>query len=353
MPLSMLLISEKLPEYLQDKFPERGKTEVLELTSLAKGWETELFSFVYTYMIDDREIREDLILRIYPGTNTQHKTKREYETLKVLYNAGYPVPKTHILELDTSFLDYSFIIMDRIMGSDMGDDFFKALQNEEYERLQKQIIYPMCSLFVKLHSLDWKILQKSENLNSLENQEKLIFKNLIKYESILERDDLPELSPILDWLKENSNDIKIELAITHGDFHPHNIMISNEGDAFVIDWPAGTVGDYRADLGWTLLLTGAYTSKEIRNMVLNTYESIKGSKVHAIEFFEVLSALRRLMDIMILFKHGAEASGMREEARQQIVDSLPHLNYVISLVKDTTGVIIPEVENFIQSVLKS
>ncbi|MCE7743115.1 MAG: phosphotransferase, partial [Candidatus Heimdallarchaeota archaeon] len=284
---------------------------------------------------------------------SQNKTKREFSSLIALYDAGYPVPKTHILELDNSFLDNSFIIMDRIKGSDMGDDFFKTLQEEDYEKLQNEFILPICNLFVKLHRLDWKILRTDSSENVLKNPSNLIADNLTKTRIRLKEKKLPELKPILDWLMQNNDGIKVELSINHGDFHPHNIMISNEGEAYVIDWPACSVGDYREDLGWTLLLTGAYTSREIRDMILETYENIKGSKTEHIEFFEVLSALRRLMDIMILFKHGSETSGMREEAKQQILDSLPHLNYVISLVKDVAGIAVPGVEEFIQSVLRS
>ena len=87
-------------------------------------------------------------------------------------------------------------------------------------------------------------------------------------------------------------------------------------------------------------------------MILGSYESFKGSKVPQIEFFEVLSALRRLRDIMTLFKYGANKAAMREEAKQQIIDSLPHLENTISLVKEITRISIPEVENFIQLIIK-
>ncbi len=353
MTLSILRINEKLLEYLQDRFPERKKTKVFQLESLSKGWETELYSFIYTYEEANNEYKEDLILRIYPGTNIQNKTKKEYDVLKVLHKAGYPVPETHILELNERFLEKPFIIMDRISGSDMGDDFFKTLQEGNIERLQEEILPILNNLFVQLHRLDWKILLEERDSTSFENLENFINNKLNKFESYLEEDQLPELKPILNWLKKNKDEIEVEIAIIHRDFHPHNIMISNEGKAFVIDWPACSLGDYREDLGWTLLLTGAYTTKEVRNMLLESYESVKGAKVSRIEFFEVLAAFRRLRDIMRVFKYGAETSGMRKEAKEQILETLSHVNYVISLVKEITKTEIPEVEDFIQSIIRS
>ena len=210
----------------------------------------------------------------------------------------------------------------------------------------------MCNLFVKLHSLDWRILRQENDIDLIKNQESLVRDYLSKIKTKLEKEQLQELIPILEWLETNSNDIRVELAIIHGDFHPHNIMITDKGNIFVIDWSSCSIGDYREDLGWTLLLTRAYTSKEIRNMILGSYESFKGSKVPQIEFFEVLSALRRLRDIMTLFKYGANKAAMREEAKQQIIDSLPHLENTISLVKEITRISIPEVENFIQLIIK-
>ena len=352
MPLSILLIEEKLLVYFQQKFPHRKRTQILNVQSLTKGWETELFSFTYSYQENCEMRGEEFVLRIYPGLSAKDNIKKEFTALKALYKAGYPVPKTHFLELDTSFFGHSFIIMDRIIGSDMGEEFFQTLQEGNYEKLQREFIHPMCNLFVQLHNLDWRILQGENDYKDILKEKNLLNK-ISRLETRVNREQLSELKPIIHWLKSNCKEIKIDLAINHGDFHPHNIMISDKGEAFVIDWSACSIGDYREDLGWTLLLTGAYTTRKIRDMILETYESIKGIEVQKIKFFEVLSAVRRLRDILLLFKYGADTSGMREEAKDQVKQQIAHLNYVLSLVKTTTGIDIQEIENFVQSILRS
>ena len=138
MPLSILCINQKLTDYLKKKFPEREKTGISEILSLSKGWETELFSFVYSYQDREKKYRENLILRIYPGTDTTNKTRREYNALKVLYKTGYPVPKTYILELNPSFFNYPFIIMERILGSDMGNAFLKLQMKKITKNYKKK-----------------------------------------------------------------------------------------------------------------------------------------------------------------------------------------------------------------------
>ena len=66
MPLSVLSIEENLTRYFENKFPERRENRIAEITSLAKGWETELFSFKYKYIEKGDSIKKQLILLVLP-----------------------------------------------------------------------------------------------------------------------------------------------------------------------------------------------------------------------------------------------------------------------------------------------
>jgi aminoglycoside phosphotransferase (APT) family kinase protein len=210
----------------------------------------------------------------------------------------------------------------------------------------------MNELFLKLHRLDWQTFQNEANMGVFEVKD-YIHNKLAIIGKKLKQDNLIELIPIVEWLKKNNKQIEVELAVTHGDFHPHNIMISDEGQAFVIDWAACSIRDFREDLGWSLLLTGAYTSREIRNEVLKSYEFCKKKEIAFIEYFEVLAALRRLWDILTIFQQGAGSLGLREEARTQILETKFHLEYVLSLIEENTGLNLNRLEKLIQSILSS
>ncbi|MFW9852509.1 MAG: phosphotransferase family protein, partial [Candidatus Thorarchaeota archaeon] len=180
-----------------------------------------------------------------------------------------------------------------------------------------------------------------------------IDRRILNYERIINQSEIHELQPILDWLIERKNDAYSERAsILHRDFHPHNILVTKEGEAFVIDWAACTIGDYREDLGWSLLLTHAYTNKEIRNKILELYEKEKGSEVKNIEYFEILAILRRFSDILNIFKFGAKTAGMRDEATQQIKETIFHMRRIYELLEEKTGIKITELERFIQNLDK-
>ena len=112
------------------------------------------------------------------------------------------------------------------------------------------------------------------------------------------------------------------------------------------------IGDFRQDLGWTLLLVRAYSGNQIRDMVLKYYEEARGSEVEDINFFEILAATRRIMDILLFFKQSPETAGIREETIQQIKETVFHLENIASFVKNKTGISIPKFDNLIQTILK-
>ena len=354
MSLSVLRVKKNLEKYLRTRYSTRTEREIVGVKSLTKGWETELFSFDFRFKEEGEQKEENLILRIYPGKDVQSKIKWEFNVLVALFNVGYPVPKTHFLEMNESYFGKPFIIMDRIVGEDMGEVFTKALETNDMRKITEDILPVFTKLFVKLHYLDWRIIPIRFNKKKMKNPYFFIDRNLASIQKIIHKFNLHELQPLLYWLKERRDKVPTEkISILHRDFHPHNIIISKERKAYVIDWPSCTVGDFRQDMGWTLMLVSAYTSIELRDTILFAYEKELGSKIAEIEFFEVLAAFRRFADIMIMFKHSPEEYGHREETLQQIKETVFHIENIYSLIRKKTNLSIPDLEEFIQSIINS
>jgi len=352
MPLSTLRISENLAKYLHNYFPENKNTEVLDVVPLAKGWETELFSFIYSYKKEGKKEEKKLILRMYPGENMEKKISWEYKVLKILYKSGYPVPKTHLLDLDKDIFGNPFIIMDRIEGTDMGEDFTNALMKNDQDKIVNEILPILSKLFVELHNLDWRILSSDISNEDINNPYFFIDKRIANFEKVINQYHMQELRPILEWVKEGRDKVKTErISILHGDFHPHNVIISEASEPYVIDWPGCSIGDFRQDLGWTLMLVVAYTSKEIRDEILRQYQNEIDFEIKNIEFFEVIAALSRFSEIFIALKYNFEEFGWREEAIEQIKETIFHLENLNSYVQTITNLSNPELEESIQSLL--
>ncbi len=351
MSLSVLRVKKNLEKYFQKIYQTKGEIEISDVTSLAKGWETELFSFVFRYREENQKKEEQLILRIYPGKNMQNKIKWEHEVLTALFKAGYPVPETHLLEMDKSFFGKPFIIMDRIIGVDMGEEFTNALETNDMKTITEKILPTLIKLFVELHNLDWNIIPSSISEEEASNPYFFIDRGLASKERTMKNYDLHELQPIFNWLRERRDSVPSEkVSVLHQDFHPHNIVKSNEGKAYVIDWPSCYVGDFRQDLGWTLLLVSAYASSELRDIILDAYENEMGFTVKEMDYFEIFAAFRRFADILIMFKHSPEEHGSREETIHQIKETVFHIENIYSLVRRKTKLSIPELEKFIQSI---
>jgi aminoglycoside phosphotransferase (APT) family kinase protein len=129
--------------------------------------------------------------------------------------------------------------------------------------------------------------------------------------------------------------------VTHGDYHPWNILCPTPERLVVIDWTSAEIFDFRFDLAWTLLLIASTLGPEARERVLAGYEQARGAPVHDLAFFDVMAATRRLGDIIISLRHGAEAMGMRPGAEALMAGENPHLRAAYALLIDRTGLTIP------------
>ncbi len=333
-----------LESYLKSAYPERTKLSVQGLTELTDGWETEIHSFDLDYSIDGKNFRDSLILRMYPGSQGEYRSEKEFQLLRDINDVGYPVPAVHHLETDSAHLGMPFIIMDRIKGHLLDDDL-------QYDEKHDESMNLFCKLFVKLHSVDWRQIVK--DTSKFESNDPFFFVNdgLTSYKTALEHHSRTELFPILEWLRERANNVPCDSpSLIHGDFHPRNILIDHEGNPFVIDWTASTVTDYRADLAWTLLLAGTYWGKKYHDIILHKYEAFAERKVNEIEFFEVFAILRRMFDISVSLGSSATDLGMRQDAADMMRESTHHVRNVYSLLQEYTGIRVTEFEQLIQSI---
>ena len=107
------------------------------------------------------------------------------------------------------------------------------------------------------------------------------------------------------------------------------------------------VADPRMDLAWTLLLMSTYGNPEARGIILDEYERIADHKVNQIEYFEVIASLRRLFSILVSLSAGADKLGMRPEAVAMMKQQAKHVENVYSILRDRTGIDVPEVEAII------
>ncbi|MHA2046245.1 MAG: phosphotransferase family protein [Candidatus Thorarchaeota archaeon] len=318
-----------------------------DYNDITSGWETQIYSFDFEWKTKSRKMKEGLIVRVYSPGVGKVKAERESTVMTQLSRVGYPVPRIHVTETDGSVLGNPFIIMDRIEGSTLNDKFGQSdVENDKW-------VMVFSRLFVKLHKLDWKYFAADSQSYHPEDPYYIIKSKITEVKEALQHHGKIELSPIADWLHKRVDSVPCERpSIIHGDFHPMNIMIDNQLNPFVIDWGAAKISDFRSDLAWTLLLTRAYSTKENRDRFLHGYQRAIGHEIDEIEYFEVLSILRRLFDVSVSLDEGASELGMREDSVEMMKEQMGHIRVVYDMLGELTGIEIPEVESLIDSFSK-
>jgi aminoglycoside phosphotransferase (APT) family kinase protein len=324
-------ILQKLSAYYQEKV----QAQIVDITRITEGWETEVYSFTVNHGKNGH--CTELILRIYPGEDALQKSQKEFYAMNQLHKMGVPVPEVFFLEVNTSYLGNPFVIMEKIKGQPMW-----AIITENPHR-KKELLTLFCKMFVDLHSLSWRPFS-----NKSLDEDPYIWVNFFikKAKTSIEKFKKSEFNPSLNWIEARVQDVPNTLSLTHGDYHPDNVLVRNDA-AFIIDWGGVDVSDFRMDVAWTLLLTSTHGNPELRDMILSEYERIQGCKIEHIEYFDVLACLKRLFTISVSLTDGATKLGMRPGAEAMMRKNANHVRGVYQLLRRRTGISIPEIEQLI------
>jgi len=332
-----------LKQFCSECFPELRDIRITEPQSVSQGWESDVYSFDLEHGFPkDRSIRK-FILRIYPGNDAYEKSLREYEGMKKLHSAGYPVPEVFALSRDHSPLGKPFMIMERIIGKGMWDVISSSAFGIKVELLSE-----FCELEAGLHSLDWRILEDG-NDGRFDDPWCFIDEYLDKGKEYIELTGATGFKSTVSWLEERRDQVPCRKPCpVHLDFHPGNVIIGDDGKNIVIDWTQVSVSDFRFDLSWTMLLMSTHMDRKWRDLVLKEYRKQSDSPVEFIEYFEVFSCVKRLISVYSSLISGPEAMGMRPEALDMMKQQMSSIGRVYSTLIALTGRRIPEIDTMLE-----
>lgn len=338
--------SAPLIDYIRQYYPDRSNLQVINIRNITSGWETEIFSLDLTWNSNGETKSQALVARIFPGKGAAAKAQSEFSKMKQLRSMEYPVPEVFLVEKDANVIGNPFLLMERIDGPLLDEKL--GVSQAEYVKW----LNVFCKLFVKLHQLDWRPFATNAEEQSISNTHIILSSRLTRYKSVLDEYQKKELTPILEWLMKRVDGISgITPSITHGDYHPFNILLDKNDIPHVIDWGASSIDDYRKDLAWTLLLAGTFGNMKLRDDILQDYEKIARKQVEHIEFFEVGAILRRLFDISTSMSLGADELGMRPDAIEMIKSRVDHIKGVRDRLEDLTSIVIPKIDSLVDELL--
>ncbi len=307
-----------------------------DLTSISAGGESDVYSFALEHGRPGSRKTLDLILRIYPDDDAYEKSAREFEGIRKLYKAGYPVPEVRTLERDDSPFKKPFVIMERIEGQTM-----RSLMAESGQATREKYMHSLSSLMSRLHRLDWH--PYADSGLDYGDPYSLIDQTLKMYRDYLGRFPVSGFPEILEWLDARRDLVPCNRpSVVHMDLHSENILVQPDGKAIVIDWTHVGVSDPCMDLAWMINLMSTQDDSKWRDFILAAYEEEMGDAEEEIEYFEVLASVKRLASVFVSIEYGPAVLDMRPDAVEAMKGNAPALTKVHELLVARTGLPTPE-----------
>lgn len=328
---SLKTLETRLLDYYHTQ-PETGENARIDnLTQINNGWASNVYAFTLRYEENGESVGQNLVLKTYADTpDGKDRALKERHALFNLRADRYPVPGVSAVEIDPVHLGTPFVVMEQVDGQLLWD----AIQNaDDYKRAE--LIRLFVGLLVELHE---KGIEKFA-ANAKITEHTLVNREVYTLRSLATHYNRPEMMPVVEWLYERRKDAPTDRpVITHRDYHPWNVLVTEQGRPFVIDW-GWQISDPRYDLAWTLTLMERSGYGDFRNEVLAQYEAMTGKPVDHLAYFEVLATTRWLMEVTNSLLLGINLrEGSQDEFRALVADYIRH---AANLIESRTGIALP------------
>ncbi|MHA2235674.1 MAG: phosphotransferase family protein [Candidatus Thorarchaeota archaeon] len=274
--------------------PDLSNPRIDDFTPILGGADTTIYGFD---LISDPKTLP-LIVRIYRPAFS-HSARREFGILQILHAEGISVPKPHLFKEESEATGRTYIVMERIEGSLLSAELQKSKATPRFNQLLETSIMDL----VAIHSLDWKgNFDFLDHFNITKKPEEYFMTKLSRVKRIINEHEIDTLFPVIDWMEVNQVE-QVNPCLLHGDYHGMNILVRGESDFVTIDWSNAHIGDFRSDIGFTVLALNSM-GVDLTEHIVSLYESISGVKVNNLDYFIVLSSFWNLLRIYsCLFDH--------------------------------------------------
>lgn len=273
---------------------------------IRSGWAGEIVS------IKLKDTTAKYVVKTYNSSKNGLKNiKHEWSGLNMLSTVNYPVPKPIMMNFSN---EKPYIVMEEIEG----DNLWTCYENSSMEE-KENLLSNFVKIFYELHQLDvsivdMQIIKKPTTC--------FIEKEIDEIKQQIEENNLPQFIPIIDWLHKGI--LKIvphKASIIHRDYHPWNVIASDNLKLYVIDLIWG-IGDYRFDLALMYCLMERSGFKDFSEKAFRKYEELKVSNIDDFEYFKVLASLRWLVNVMTSLETGENLNETRKEEFNNFISPL-------------------------------
>lgn len=228
-----------------DELRERlGARDVGEPRLLAGGASKEAWAV-------DADGRPLLVRRAAGGVIHQGtlSLEQEFRVLEVAYEAGVrvPAPVAYLGELDGR----ESFAMERVEGETIGR---RIVTRPDLAAARDALPLQLAEEIAKVHAIPREELPFLAERDVLEQFER-------------ELDSVGEPHPAIElglwWLREH-RPAPVEAVVCHGDFRLGNVVVSERGLEYLLDWEFAHAGDPREDVAWPIVRAWRFGRDELR-----------------------------------------------------------------------------------------
>lgn len=240
-------LAQRLRAYLRATLGERGLEFSEPPTPVTGGFDTRIFAFRLSGV--PATFSGPLILRLLGPHHDPARVLRERATQNALAGLGYPAPRVLLATTDTAPLGGACLIMERLPGKPLLE---ARVFNISRVLVETQLRLHALGAEALLRALDEEGLASgAAGVPAIGRDTITLEGHLAQLESRIVRGSLDGLRPAMAWLLERRPPEPGRRVICHGDFHPHNILVSGSTVTAVIDWPNTIVADPAYDVAAT------------------------------------------------------------------------------------------------------
>lgn len=314
-------VAPALLEYLRAHLDAPGLTYADEPSPVGEGWETYIYGFLLVGAALDGLWAAPLILRIFPARDLAWRAEQEAAVQGFVTERGYPAPRPLAVEPGGGAIGLPFMIMERAEGRTLLD---RLSANPLAAR---KLIPAMAQAQTALHQLPIDGCP-------LPSEGSLVERHLAGFRARIEHVRLEGLDKEYAWLEANKGIVSDEeRSLCHGDFHPQNVLLTDEGRICVLDWSRASLGDRHHDISTLLAIMRTAPAPE-RNLwmrlldrfgrgmfirrYLGAYRRQLPIDAARLRYWEALEAFEWLVRVSALNAVGSAAYGLRPEAAERL-----------------------------------
>lgn len=310
-----------LDDYLARVGSHRERRSIRSLTALTGGWANSLYTVTLRPAGSEAALPATLVLKLYePDARGSEHARREWRALTELRAMDYPVPGVLALEPDAGHLGRPFIVMEHLPGAPFWE-VFEAADPVARAELTRSF----AAQLVALHELDPSRLDPGAGLTDPYDY---VDTELARLRRDCAESAHAALARALPWLERRRPAVPCERpAILHRDYHAWNVLVTGADEFWVIDWD-WQIGDARFDLAWTCMLMDRSGASAFSGAVREEYARRSDRSLDDFDFFEVLTTLRWLLNVL-------PAAAVRADFRTFLIEPVRRAQEIL---RDRAGV---------------